>query len=313
LSTNNTLDDLFTEEGKLRHEVKYLKDRINNLEAFKKNFFKAQSELIAANERLETMQETLNMQSVKDCLINYDDATNGQANKNENEFGEIMLSFFEESILANSYQDLIMSLFQSLHGLNIDITAKINDNAKNITFALDNTTHDKNLKLIEKHKDDGECYEQDNYMVINHLYISLVVTNLDASTKKPSNHIKDYIKIVASGANSRISSLSKRFELEALKKNIYLIFKKVNGSFEVIQDNVDNQTIAISELFLDCEKNLKNTLKSSQLSSEHKQLVDLIIDTAKKDLNLLLTSSLTLDESFIKVMKKLESAYTPES
>lgn len=313
MDTEHHLDDLFTEEGKLRHENKYLKDRIKNLEAFKKNFFTAQSELIAANERLETLEDTLNMQSVKQCIIDYGTVNEKQiSEQTEHQFGDVMLSFFEESILADSFQDLVMSLFQAVQGLNIDMTVQIHNRDKNIIFALNQDTRDHNASLIEKHKDDGEYSEQENYIVINHLYIKMVITNLSTSITQQPNQVKDYLKIVASGANSRVSSLLKRFELETLKKNIYLIFKKINDSFRTIQDNIDDQAITISELFIDCEKNLNNTLNKAHISEQHNQLIKLIVDTARSELNLILTSSLSLDESFVNVMKKLEKAYAPK-
>ena len=76
---------------------------------------------------------------------------------------------------------------------------------------------------------------------------------------------------------------------------------------------MDNQVIAISELFLNCEQHLRDTLAKMNLSEDYQKLFQLIIADAKSELNLLLTSSLSIDEHFVTVMKKLEKAYSPEA
>ena len=94
--------------------------------------------------------------------------------------------------------------------------------------------------------------------------------------------------------------------------HINKIFKKTNDSFSSIQDNIDGQVITISELFLAFEENLMATCARANISDSHHDLIKLIVHDAKNELNLILTSSLTMDEGFMNVMQKLEKAYIPK-
>ena len=124
--------------------------------------------------------------------------------------------------------------------------------------------------------------------------------------------IRDFLEIVTLGASTRIDALSQRSDLDEPKSNIYKIFKKTNDSFSSIQDNMDQQVITISELFLSFEENLMATCARANISKSHSDLIKLILHDAKSELNLVLTSSLTMDEHFMNVMMKLEKAYCPE-
>ena len=302
-------NSILTEEGKLRHENHFLKERINNLEIFKKNFFSLQNDIIDARERLSIYEEALNFCQIKDKLIKshenpVDDAGIEQI--------DVVIDFLHDSISASSYQDLVMSIFQSTDGLDLNISVQIANQDGVLDYALDESKKDTNINLINQHKADGEIIESKDYIIINHSYLSLIAGNLPDTESIKGTQIREFIKIISLGANARISSLSKKTELETLKNNIYKIFKKTNESFCNIQDNMDSQAITISELFLSFEKNLMDTLNRTTISESHSGLIKLILHDVKNELNLTLTSSLTMDEQFVSVMKKLENAYSPE-
>jgi len=55
------------------------------------------------------------------------------------------------------------------------------------------------------------------------------------------------------------------------------------------------------------------TYTRASISKKHSALIKLILHDAKSELNLVLTSSLTMDERFMNVMMRLEKAYSPEN
>lgn len=305
------IDNLFfTEEGRLRHENQFLKERVANLEVFKKNFFAVQNNLIEANEKLSLLENQLNLDRLKKRIIELgEDAADSVVGKGGN---EDILEFFHESITAANFQDLVMSMFQSVEGLGLDMAVQIRNKKDVLNYALDQSKKDACVVLINHHLNDGEIIERDGYIIINHKYLSLVAGELPANESVKNQQVKEYLEIIALGANTRIDTLSRKLELEDLRGNIYKIFQKTNRSFEMIQGSMDNQVMAISELFLGCEKHLKDSLSRMRISEEHMKILQMILNDAKSELNLLLTSSLTMDEHFISVMKKLEKAYAPD-
>jgi len=300
---------ILTEEGKLRHENSFLKERVTNLEVFKKNFFMLQNDLIDARERLSMYEEALNFSQVKDRIIQSHETP---IDEMEIEQTDSVLDFLRDSLSAINYQDLVMSIFQSTNDLGLGIGIQIRHRNNVLNYALDDSQKASNTDLINAHKDDGKIFDDDGTLIINENYLSIIATNLPEKDTSKGMQIRDFIEIVTLGANTRIDAMSQRSDLDELKSNIYKIFKKTNDSFSTIQDNMDNQVIAISELFLSFEENLMATCARANISKSHSDLIKLILHDAKSELNLILTSSLTMDEHFMSVMKKLEKAYSPE-
>ena len=301
---------VLTEEGKLRHENSFLKERIANLEIFKKNFFMLQNDLIDARERLSVHEEALTLNQVKERIVQ-----SHEIPVDEMEIAQTdgVLDFLHDSFSASNYQDLVMSIFQSTNDLGLGIGIQIRHKKNTLNYALDETQKELNTSLINKHKDDGDSINNDNFLILNKKNLSLIATNFSDIESDRGRQICDFLEIVTLGASTRIDALSQKSDLDELKSNIYQIFKKTNDSFQSIQDNLDNQVITISELFLSFEENLMATCTRANISKEHGDLIKLILHDAKSELNLVLTSSLTMDEHFMNVMMKLEKAYSPEN
>jgi len=223
-----------------------------------------------------------------------------------------VLDFLRDSLSAINYQDLVMSIFQSTNDLGLGIGIQIRHKNNVLDYALDESQKASNTNLINTHRDDGKKFDDDGTLIINEKYLSIIATNLPEKDTSKGIQIRDFIEIVTLGANTRIDAMSQRNDLDELKSNIYKIFKKTNDSFSTIQDNMDSQVIAISELFLTFEENLMATCARANISKSHSDLIKLMLHDAKSELNLILTSSLTMDEHFMDVMKKLEKAYIPK-
>jgi len=300
---------ILTEEGKLRHENNFLKDRIVNLEIFKKNFFMLQNDLIDARERLSIYEEALTFNQVKERIIKSHETPIDEMEVSETDG---ILDFLHDSFSANSYQDLAMSIFQSTDDLELGVGIQIRHKDNILNYALNSDQKDSNTALIESHKGGDNKINKDNFIIIYERHLSLIATNLPDIDTSKGKQIREFLDVIALSANTRIDSLNNRSDLEELKSNIYKIFKKTNDSFSSIQDNMDAQVITISELFLSFEQNLMDTCMRAKISDSHRDLIKLIVHDAKSELNLVLTSSLTMDEHFMNVMQKLENAYCPK-
>ena len=306
-SSNKDNDDLFTEEGRLRHEINYLQERLTNLEVFKKNFFIVNSDLIRAREKLAQYEEQFSMEELKERILGLSDEG---LPREEAKANDDLLEFFEESLSAASYQDLVMSIFQSLADMGLEIAVQIKHGNEYLDYALEETIKVKNISLINKHKTQGEQIEYEQYIVFNEDYISIIANNLPLKHKIKCEQIKKYLKLISIGANARIHGLSKQLELENLRDNIYKIFRMTHQSFDNMRDNMDEQIIAVSTLFVNLRDNIKNTMDRMEFSDEYRKLVGMILEDARNELNLMLTSSLSIDERFLATIIKLEKAYS---
>lgn len=307
-----TNDDFaFTEMDKLRHENKYLHDRVANLEVFKKHFFTVHIELIEEKEKLTFLEQQLELENLKQRITGLPDPLDENSDQ-EIKVNDDILVFFKESFFADDYRDVVTSIFHSVGNMGLEITVQITTDQHTLTHSLDEAYHDSNTNLIEKHKVQGVRIEYDDYIIFNLSNISFLAKKLPVSEQLKTKQIKKFINIMSVAANSRIQTLHRDIELKSLRKNIYKIFRKTHISFESMRDNIDNQSIAISNLYLEFEKSLLKTLQKASISDSYMNVFKMLIHEVRSELNLLLTSGLTLDETFLETIIKLENSYSDE-
>jgi hypothetical protein len=300
---------VLTEIGRLRHDNKYLSERVSNLEGFKKKFFEVQRELTLTRDQLLISMEQLNLARWKSRIeVATDNQGSAEAESGSN---EDLIRFFHESFIAGSYRDLFDAVFHAVQSCDLDLLVQVRYHNKAINFSTDEEHKHIALDLIESHGLEKEVIEAGPCMIINHRYLTMVVCGLPLTRAGGAEHLKEYLEIIAAGANVRVDTLAKKLELDELQENIYKIFRKVNHSFEDIQNNLDNQIIAISEMFLGFEKDMRDKIAELGLTHTQGKSIYQVIAAAKAELNLMLTSSLTVDEDFVAVMKRLELAYAP--
>lgn len=292
----------FTEKARLTHENKCLHDRIDSLVKFKVSFFEAQHELVELQDKLSMLEQQLSLGKLKERVF----SSLSEDDQDDIHTDEI-LKFFHDSFSALSYQDIVMCLLQSTEQKSLEVTARIKADEKKMYYALDKVDKQANAELIERHETEGELVEKERFIIFNRKYLSLIV-KFDSGFDDYKN-MKDFFEIIVLGSNARIEALFKREELENLRKNIYKIFRKTNQSFMEMQDSANEQTIAISELNLTFEKRLKEMLSHMNVPEKHLKLLTMLFDDSRSELNLLLTTSLAMDESFLSSMKTLEQAY----
>ena len=251
--TNMTKDFCFTKEGKLEHENQYLRDRLVNLEVFKKNFFAQHVELIETKEKLALYEQQIELEKIKNRITGLPEPVDTLTSQGA-QINEDLLEFFEENFSAEEYAGVVASVFHSLEGFDLDVALKIEIKKETFKHCLDEECQASNFKLLDHHKAQGELIEQDDYVIFNLKNINLIAKNLPVSESDKLREIKDFIKIVCVAANSRIESLSTAAKLKELNNNIYKIFKRTHSSFTSMRDNFDDQAIAISELYLNLEK-----------------------------------------------------------
>jgi len=298
----------FTEEGKLRHENKFLHERVVNLEVFKKTFFSTHAELIKANEKLALLEQMLELEKLKKSITGLPDpldAEGAEAAKTN----DTLLDFFKESFSADAYLDVVSSIFHSVDGMELDVAVQISLKNQVLDHSFDESNKDESIQLINQYKSQGEMVEDDDYIVFNLSNISLLARQLPVKNFVKCQQIKDFLQIVTVGANSRINFLYMGFEHKTLQENIYKIFQKTRMSFEKMQENMDAQIMSTSELFLKLEEEVVQVLIKMKVSEDDMNLAKLIMHDRKTELNLLLTSGLTMDEDFLNTIIKLERAY----
>lgn len=298
----------FTKDGKLQHEIKYLKERVVNLEVFKKNFFSLHMELIEAKEKIQLYEEQAQLDGLKTRISGLPDTFSDSVDRGS-DLNDSLLSFFEENVNADVYRDVIASIFNSVDGLDLNVTVKVFTERDTLVHSLDESVKDEAVKIMSQFNNESKLVKNDDFIIFYMDNIILFANNMPISDEAKCLQLEKYLNIVCVGANLRIDSLYNSLELDVLNKNIYTVFKKTHSAFEKMRDNFDNQAINISELYLGFESHLNENLVKMKLSDSYMEIIKMILYNARSELNLVLTSSMTFDEEFLKSIVKLENAY----
>lgn len=205
-----------------------------------------------------------------------------------------------------------MSLFQSVEDIATNISLMIRDSDQDIDFSSSNSTTDANLELIKQNYDNGEVVNLGEQTILNYKHISLIYTANASDTPEQLKQFHDFMEIITLGANSRVSHIKQHNELEQLRKNIYQIFKRTNKSFQEMQDGIDENTVKVSTIYEDCRTSIITHMEKMKIDERNAALIKLILDESRSELLIELTSAMSLDQNFLTVMKKLESAYAKE-
>ncbi|MCW8933592.1 MAG: hypothetical protein OQK98_02600 [Gammaproteobacteria bacterium] len=307
-STESNDEFCFTKEGKSHHEIKYLKERVVNLEVFKKNFFSLNMQLIEAKEKVKLFEEQIQLEKLKTRISGLPDTFADSVDRGA-DLNDGLLSFFEDNLLADVYRDVVASIFHSVENLDLNVTVKITTDKESKVHSLDPDNQEEAVKIISQFNGESSFIKDKDFIIFYMDNIVLFANNMPVSDEVKSLQLEKYLKIVCVGANLRIDSLSKSAELDILNRNIYNVFKKTHLAFETMRDSFDDQAINISELYLGFESNLNESLKKMNLSDAYMEVLKLILYNARSELNLLLTSGMTFDENFLSSIVKLENAY----
>ena len=298
-----------TEVAKLQHEVDYLKVRLENIEKFKTYFFEAKTDLILSKERVSCLENELVLSKAKKIILYGDDGV--ESNESTNVISnDSIVEFIKKSLLVTGYKELVVSMFRSMDDLGLTIIVKIHDERGNYIYSSRKEDKENNIEITGKYKEQGEFVETlPNQLILNLENISVLITSVPDKTSDSYEKIKAFSMMVFMTANLRLASLKKEVVLEELRKNLYHVFRKTHVAFEHTQDSIDRQVIEVSEMMLNFEKNLKSSLSQMTLPESYADILLMLFHSTKSDLNLLLTSSLCVDEGFLKAITKLENAY----
>jgi len=302
-------DFCFTKDGKLHHEIKYLKERVLNLEVFKKNFFTLHMDLIEAKEKIKLYEEQAQLETLKTRISGLPDTFSDSVERGS-DLNDQLINFFDENMHADLYRDVIASIFHSVDGLDLNVTVKIITERESLIHSLDHKMQDKAIKIMTHFEGESKVVKKDGCLIFYMDNIIFYVDKMPVQDETKTLQLEKFLRIICVGANIRIESLCNLIELDVLHKNIYNVFTKTRSSYEKMRDNFDSQAIEISNLYLGFESNLTKNLKKTNLSTAHLDVIKLILHDMRTDLNLLLTSGMTIDESFLKSIVKLENAYS---
>ena len=332
IQDEDILDDLdFSDEGSLRHEIKYLRERLTNLEGFKRMFFalKAEQEKQEAdkNESTEHLStEALESESVSEADANKVAHLQDELKKatemamlfmtTAGEYSPI-LDFFKKINNVENYRQVAELVLETASNYDLSSFIQIRCAEGELDFSEDESKKEGDSGLIVRLKSKGRLVEDGSLICINFDHISFLCVDFPVDDTDKSGRLKDYLVTLCSAVDERVKSLDVHAMLEdktqALldnqKKSSQKIIKATHEAITVIEDSIDNQIMDVNGVYTDLEKELCQSFSDIGLSDQFKEMLLEILKGNKNKLNVVLTQILTLDQHFVEIIARLEKAY----
>ena len=325
-----SMDDLqFADSDRLRHEIKFLRDRVTNLDIFKRLFFTLQEDLVEERSRYSELETQLNSlgapvdgQQVDElssqalapvmALKQELQSSNGMemlAITTANEHSALV-DFFTKSNDASDYQEVVELLFTSASAYRCEVSAELRCQDGELLFSHNDATKDEHARMIKRLKLKGRVVEEKGVLCINHGNISLLASNLPLDDIDRYGCIKDSLVVLTSGANSVIDSLDTSVKLEHERKNLYKIVKGTHQAMEKIEKGIGDQIRKTSKVQNSFIQEVAATITDLKQSPEDKAKILDLLASGKKSLSEVLMETFVLDENFVDIISKLEKTYS---
>lgn len=183
----------FTKDGKLQHEIKYLKERVVNLEVFKKNFFSLHMELIEAKEKIQLYEEQAQLDGLKTRISGLPDTFSDSVDRGS-DLNDSLLSFFEENVNADVYRDVIASIFNSVDGLDLNVTVKVFTERDTLVHSLDESVKDEAVKIMSQFNNESKLVKNDDFIIFYMDNIILFANNMPISDEAKCLQLEKYLR-----------------------------------------------------------------------------------------------------------------------
>jgi hypothetical protein len=330
------LDDLaFADEDQLRHEIKYLRERLVNLEGFKGMFFTLQADLVAEREKLaayesgsvknseDQNQEASTPESSLDSQIENDEVDRLQnelktatemaklSMTTTGEYGSI-LDFFKKSGAVENYNQLADLVFETVNSYGLSSAIQVRCLEGELNFSSDEERKDLYKDLISGFRVQGRLVEEEAVICVNFENISFISGNFPVEDAERCGRLKDYLVILCSGVDERIKALDTQITLENQKRNLHKIVKATHNAISKIEKGINKQILQVNGVYNILEKKLSESITDLGMSDQPKKVLLNVLSENKTKLNAVLTRSLTLDQHFVTIIAKLEKAYGAE-
>ncbi len=324
-SSTNTDDLLNASEERLRHEIKFLRDHVANLEVFKKLFFVLQAELVTERSKIaELTRQIHGLAPEKIAVKPSADVVEEQIHQLEtdlhntqdmaslamttmNEYG-LVIDFFKESVTAVNYQDLTMLLFMAISGYGLTATVLIRSVHGELIFTQNEAMKDQDVALIKRLKTQGRIVEHEDVVVINFTNIGLLARNFPDDREK-AGRIKNYLTTLCFGVNGRVDAIDANSRLKKERQSLFNIVNGASKALAAIKQSLNEHVHQTDDMCKQVTQSMNEAFVKLGMPEKQRQILGGLLQSGNKRLDVILAETLALDEKFVELLVQLEHTY----
>lgn len=220
----------------------------------------------------------------------------------------LVMHFLQNSSDSKSYQQLAQKIIQAHSGMGLDISIEMRINDEKLYFYTGNVEHPLEESVFSYVNSKGRLVDFNERTVVNYPDISILVRNMPLHDMEKYGRIKDYIAIIAEGANSKISSIKADQLLAEQYQNLLTIMQETSDAISQIDRDYKLQQEKSSGIISTIAQQMESSFLHLGLTEEQEDFLSQLISNGEQEVLELFEQGLSLDDKFSHIQLRMQQA-----
>lgn len=220
----------------------------------------------------------------------------------------LVMHFLQGMAHCKSYHSLAQKIIQAHSGMELDISIEIRVSAEKQHFVTGDVEHPLEESVFDYVQDKGRLVDFNERTVVNYPAISILIRNMPLHDMEKYGRIKDYIAIIAEGANTKIEGIKSDLLLVEQYKTLLEIMDETGVAIRQIDSDYKQQQENSSAIISGIAQQLESSFLHLGLSEEQEAFLSGLINDAEQEIKTLFQQGLSLDDKFNHVLGRMEQA-----
>lgn len=212
---------------------------------------------------------------------------------------------------CENLDELAQLLFRSLVNYQIHCSLQIRSNFELKNVEENGLAKDLESRLLWELKDDGRYIDFGRRCIINYGCVSLLVKNMPEDEKRYSA-VKDNVVSMVQGMDARVHSIDGGKMLEMEKEVMQGLGRKMQHVVEQVDEGYQKVMANCAELVESMSARVDEAMMFLDLTEQQEEVFTSIMSDGVTNINTLFNQGVKIDESFRRLIERLNSVFDTE-
>jgi len=214
--------------------------------------------------------------------------------------------FLRATFNCSTYASLAKRVIDSLHSLGLDVSIEIFVSGEHHYFCSSSMEYPLEDSVFEFVRNKGRILDFGAHTVINYPHITVIIRNMPLSKPDLYGRIKDYLALIAQGANSKIISLESDLLHIRQHTNLLAIINETQSTLTSLDQEYQLQQFSNESIMTEILGDVEQTFLKLGLSEGQEQSIRNILEKGSDKSRELYGNGLCLEHKFDSILNKMQ-------
>ncbi len=224
--------------------------------------------------------------------------------------GEIglVMHFLQASSKIKNIEILAQKIIQTHASMSLEISIEIRIYDQKLHFCTEGISHPLEESVFNYVISKGRLVDFNNRTAVNFPEITILVRNMPLNDPEKYGRIKDYIAIIAEGANAKINSLKSDQLIHRQYKNMLSIIDETKETIKTVDNHYRMQQYKSNEILSEVSEKIESSFLYLGLSDEQETQLQSITKKSEEKMTQLFQETSCIDEKLNHILSQMEHA-----